>query len=274
MRLLNRIEVLRLDYLFSVILPCILAIYINKLNIIDYLDIIFGWGFLGITGNLLNDIMDKDREIPFRDKELATMGLVSFGLGIILLLKAMLKDLLMLGLALCSIIFVILYCIKLKPYPMINKIVLVTSHVIFPYLIIKIASKYAPFRLFELGKRLQTVVPGQNFYWGEAFLLASFFVFVFSSQVVHEAIDEEAMQKFSLRTIQIVVQVASISTIAFICLSIYYLGDLFLIPLAFAPAGPIYMFRRPKVPSPGVKDVGIVIGNLLMVYFLVLILQA
>ena len=65
---MNRIEVLRLDYLFSVILPCLLAIYINHLHIIDYLDIIFGWGFLGITGNLLNDIKDMfESSILFKE---------------------------------------------------------------------------------------------------------------------------------------------------------------------------------------------------------------
>ncbi|MFX1451916.1 MAG: hypothetical protein ACFFCM_13805 [Promethearchaeota archaeon] len=271
---MNRIELLRLDYLFSVILPCLLAIYINYLNIIDYLNIIFGWGFLGITGNLLNDIKDKDREVPFRDKELATIALVSFGLGIILLLKSLLLDLIMLFLALISIILVILYCIKLKPYPITNKIILVTSHVIFPYLIIKIASNYAPVQFPNMEKIFRLLSLGEKFFWGEIALIAAFFVFTFSSQVTHEAIDQEAIQKYSLRTIQIIVQVASISTIILIGLTILFLKDIYLIPLSFAPAGPIYIFRRPKVPSPGIKDVGIVLGNLLMVYFLVLILQS
>lgn len=270
---MNRIELLRLDYLFSVILPCLLAIYINYLNIVDYLDIIFGWGFLGITGNLLNDIKDKDRDIPFRDKELATIALVSFGLGIMLLLRSLLLNLVILSLALSSIILVVLYCIKLKPYPVINKIILVTSHVIFPYLIIKIASNYAPLQFPRLDKILKLLALGERFFWGEMALLAAFFVFTFSSQVTHEAIDQEAIQKYSLRTIQIVVQLASILTIILIGLTILFLTDIYLIPLSFAPAGPIYVFRRPKVPSPGIKDVGIVVGNLLMIYFLVLILQ-
>ncbi|MHA1300734.1 MAG: hypothetical protein ACTSO9_15060 [Candidatus Helarchaeota archaeon] len=271
---MNRIEVLRLDYLFSVILPCLLAIYVNNLHIIDYLNLIFGWGFLGITGNLLNDIMDKDREIPFRTKELGTMGLVSFGLGIILLLKTLLKDVFMLVLAFSSIILVVLYCIKLKPFPIINKIVLVTSHVIFPYLVIKIASKYVPLRIQDLQNLIRLSTLGNNFYLGELALLATFFVFAFSSQITHEAIDQEAIQKYSLKTVQIIVQLASILTIIFLGLTMYFLQDIFLLPLAFAPIGPIYIFRRPKVPSPGIKDVGIVMGNFLMVYFLVLILQA
>ncbi|MFX0133798.1 MAG: hypothetical protein ACFFDN_09145 [Candidatus Hodarchaeota archaeon] len=270
---MNRIELLRLDYLFSVILPCLLAIYINQLNIFDYLYIISGWGFLGITGNLLNDIKDKDRDIPFRDKELATIALVSFGLGIMLLLRSLLLNLVILSLALSSIILVVLYCIKLKPYPVINKIILVTSHVIFPYLIIKIASNYAPLQFPRLDKILKLLALGERFFWGEMALLAAFFVFTFSSQVTHEAIDQEAIQKYSLRTIQIVVQLASILTIILIGLTILFLTDIYLIPLSFAPAGPIYVFRRPKVPSPGIKDVGIVVGNLLMIYFLVLILQ-
>jgi hypothetical protein len=271
---MNRIELLRLDYLFSVILPCLLAIYINCLNIFDYLDIIFGWGFLGITGNLLNDIKDKDRDIPFRDKELATIGLVSFGLGIMLLSRSLLLNLVILCLALSSIILVVLYCIKLKPYPITNKIVLVTSHVIFPYLIIKIASNYAPLQFLRIDRIFRLISLGERFFWGEIALLATFFVFTFSSQVTHEAIDQEAIQKYSLRTVQIVVQIASVLTIILISITVLFLADIYLVPLSFAPVGPIYVFRRPKVPSPGIKDVGIIIGNLFMIYFLVLILQS
>ena len=55
----KRIELLRLDYLFSVLLPCILAIYINKFEVMNHIDILIGFSFLGITGNTLNDVIDS-----------------------------------------------------------------------------------------------------------------------------------------------------------------------------------------------------------------------
>ncbi|MCP4762106.1 MAG: hypothetical protein GY870_10005, partial [archaeon] len=54
----RRIDLLRLDYLFSVLTPCLIAIFIHDLNIIDHLDILIGFSFFAITGNTLNDIFD------------------------------------------------------------------------------------------------------------------------------------------------------------------------------------------------------------------------
>ncbi|MHA1278881.1 MAG: UbiA family prenyltransferase [Candidatus Helarchaeota archaeon] len=252
---MNRIELLRLDYLFSVIVPCLLAIYLNNLNILDnnYLGIIFGWAFIGITGNLLNDAIDKDRDIDYTSKELGTIAIVSFILGITLMVETFLAAPLTIVFALSSIFLVIAYCVKLKQYAIINKFVLVFSHIVFPYLMIRIQAPPPP-----MG-------------WGEILLLMTFLAFSFSSQVIHEHIDKEAIQSYSHRQIQIIVQISSVLTIILGLFSLILLNNYFLLPFIIVPIGPIYIYRKPRPPGLHVKDVGIIIGNLIMVYIIILI---
>ena len=254
---MNRMELLRLDYLFSVIVPCLLAIYIIKLDIVNYLGIIFGWGFMGITGNLLNDAIDKDRELDYSTKELGTIAIISFILGIALMIDSFRKAPINIVFALCSILLVIGYCVLLKKFAIINKFVLVTSHIVFPYLMIRFLSL--------------VIETPQPISLGEIMLLLTFLVFSFSGQVIHEAIDQEAIQSYSQRRIQIIVQIASILTIIFGIYAIILLNYYYLFPFIVVPIGPMYIYRKPRVPGKHVKDVGIIIGNLIMVYILVLI---
>lgn len=250
---MNRIELLRLDYLFSVVVPCLLAIYIADLEFFKYLGVIFGWSFIGITGNLLNDAIDKDREIDYTTKELGTIAIVSFVLGITLLMESFIRAPITIVLALSTILLVIGYCIKIKQYPIINKFVLVFSHIVFPYLMIRIQEPTKPITL------------------GEIMLLLTFLVFSFSGQVIHEAIDKEAIASFSQRKVQIIVQIASIITIITGVCAIILINNYLLFPFIIVPIGPMYIYRRPVVPRKQVKDVGIIIGNLIMVYILILI---
>ncbi len=256
---MNRIALLRLDYLFSVIIPCLLVIYIYNLDITNYLKIIFGWAFLGITGNVLNDAIDKDREIGYTTKELGTIGIVAFIIGITLLIEIFLKDPLTLVFASASILLVIAYCVKLKQFAIINKFVLVFSHVVFPYLIVRVQAM----RLGEISTPISI---------GEILILATFLAFSFSGQVIHEAIDKEAIESFSQRTIQLIVQISSLLTIILGIFAIIFLNDYIFIPFVIIPIGPMYIYRKPRPPGPHVKDVGIIIGNMVMVFILVLIL--
>ncbi len=255
---MNRIALLRLDYLFAVVVPCLLALYVNNLDITRYLGVIFGWSFLGITGNLLNDAIDKDREINYTTKELGTIAMVSFVIGIMLMMETFINYPITIVFALSSIFLVIAYCVKLKKFAIINKFVLVFSHVVFPYLMISVQ------------------VNPNWISWGEIWLLATFLAFSFSGQVIHEAIDQEAFHTFSQRTIQIIIQISSILTIIFGFYAIFLLpqpNSLYFIPFVIVPLGPMYIYRKPRVPGPHIKDVGIIIGNLVMVYVLVLILS-
>lgn len=261
---MNRIELLRLDYLFSVIGPCLLAIYVNGLAITNYLNIIFGWSFLGITGNLLNDAIDKDRGIDYTTKELTAIAVVTFVLGFMLLIHSFILDPITIIFALASIFMVIGYCVKFKQYAIINKFVLVFSHIVFPYLMVK-------FQAFKLEPSVVSWDP--KILWGEIMLLATFIAFSFCGQVIHEAIDKEASpQAYSRRQIQIIVQAASILTIIFGLITVFLLELFYLFPFVIVPLGSMYMFRRPTTPGPHIKDVGILMGNFVTVYVLVLIL--
>lgn len=254
---MNRIELLRLDYLFSVVVPCLLAVYIANLHIVNYLGIIFGWSFIGITGNLLNDAIDKDRDIDYSNKELGTIAIISFILGITLMIDSFTKARINIVFALCSIFLVIGYCVFLKKFSIINKFVLVTSHIVFPYLMVRFLNF--------------AIEPSKPILLGEIMLLLTFLVFSFSGQVIHEAIDQEAIQSYSQRKVQIIVQIASILTIIFGIYAIILLTYYYLFPFIVVPIGPMYIYRKPRVPGKHVKDVGIIIGNLIMVYMIVLI---
>lgn len=48
----RRIDLLRLDYLLSVLIPMLTAIFLNRLNLFVHIDIIIGFAFLAVTGNI------------------------------------------------------------------------------------------------------------------------------------------------------------------------------------------------------------------------------
>ncbi len=259
----KRIELLRLDYTFSVLIPMLFAIYLNHLNIFRYLDILVGFTFLAITGNTWNDVIDMrnpddadtiKRVEGYHPKEIFTIGLVSFILGITLLVRTCIEHFLNFILLLMIIAMVLGYCIWFKPIPILNDIVLAVSHVLLPYLIIKV----------DAGLPLLSFV--------EFVLMMAFLAFTFNAQVTHEVIDGDAIrQKFSLRQCQIVILLSAAITIFLGSWLVLLTCNYFFIPFIFFPAGIIYTFRRPTTSTKGVKDVGLLSGNFLLVYFLCLI---
>jgi surface polysaccharide O-acyltransferase-like enzyme len=107
----------------------------------------------------------------------------------------------------------------------------------------------------------------------EWILILCFFAFAITGQFVHEVIDEDSLRKhMSLKQCQILIQISSIITLilglwAFILLEQYYF-----LPFIFMPIGTMYTFRHATASTKGVKDVGILIGNFLLVYFICLII--
>ena len=260
----SRFGLLRLDYTFSVIIPMLMAIYLNRLNPFYHLDILIGFTFLAITGNTWNDVIDMrnpnetetlKRVEGYHPKEIFTIGLVSFTLGITLLLRTCIQNFLNAILLIIIIVLVLLYCLWLKPIPLINHITLGASHMLLPYFMIKID---AGLPLVEINTELP--------------LLIAFFAFALTGQFVHEVIDSDALTKhFTLRQCQIIIWISSIITLllglwAFIILEQYYF-----FPFIFLPIGTIYTFRHPTKSTQGVKDIGILIGNFLLIYFICLI---
>lgn len=260
----SRFGLLRLDYTFSVIIPMLLAIYLNQLNLFYHIDIIIGFIFLAITGNTWNDVIDMrdpnetetlKRVKGYHPKEIFTIGFISFILGITLLLRTCIQHLLNAIFLLIIIIMVLLYCVWLKPVPFLNHFLLGASHMLFPYFMIKVD---AGLPLVDIEKELP--------------LLVAFFAFGLTGQFVHEVIDSDSLTKhFSLRQCQIIIWISSLISFglgiwAFIILEQYYF-----FPFIFLPLGTIYTFRRPTKSTQGVKDIGILVGNFLLIYFLCLI---
>ena len=86
----RRLDLLRLDYAFAVIVPCLLAIFLNDLKLLAHLDIILGFGFFVMTGCVMNDAIDRrdpreietiERTKDFVWKELAALAIVCFAFG-------------------------------------------------------------------------------------------------------------------------------------------------------------------------------------------------
>ena len=93
-------QLLRLEYIFTVIIPILFAIYLNNYNILNNLDIIFAFAFWAITGNSLNDLKDmdnlKDKETAERTKgyskkEIGVVSITGFILGTTLFLNPILN---------------------------------------------------------------------------------------------------------------------------------------------------------------------------------------
>jgi hypothetical protein len=259
----RRIDLLRLDYAFSVIVPCLIAVYLNNLNPLHHLDIIIGFLLYAITGNTLNDALDArnpnetetiERIKGYHWKEIGTIAVVGFVFGTMLFIRTIqehpINGLFLLG----SVVMVIIYCLK-KDVPVINQILLGVSHVLFPYLMIK----------FDAG------IPALTS--GEWFGMITFFSFAFTGQIVHEVIDGDSITRFSLKTQQLTVVISSIISIILGFVAIAVIGDIYFLPFALIPIGSLYTFRAPTHSTKGVKDVGIILGNVILLYFIVLIVM-
>ncbi|MHA1820684.1 MAG: hypothetical protein ACTSVC_09450 [Promethearchaeota archaeon] len=259
----RRIDILRPDYIFSVIIPCLMAIYFNHLNILHHLDIIFAFALYAFTGNTLNDMIDaknpSEVETVYRVqgyhwKEIGTIGVISFAFGTMFFIRTIKEHPINLVLLIIIVFMVVVYCIK-KNIPIINQILLGASHVFFPYIMIKIDANSSPILTS-----------------GEWFLMLAFFSYAFTGQIVHEIIDGDSITKFSLRTQQLIVIVSSIITIVLGIFAMYILDNIYFFPLILIPIGSIYTFRHPTRSTKGVKDVGLILGNVILIYFLGLII--
>lgn len=259
----RRLDLLRLDYAFSVLVPCLLAVYFNHLNLFAHLDIIVGFLFYAITGNTLNDAIDMrdpheaetiERTKGYHPKELMAIAVIAFLFGTMMFVRTIQANPINALYLALTIGMVILYCIK-KNVPIFNQILLGVSHVFFPYLMIKT----------DAG------LTGLN--QAEWFVMLTFFSFAFAGQIVHEIIDGDSITRYSLKTQQRTVIISSIITIILGSIAVWVMDDIYFIPLVLIPFGSIFTFRKPTISTKGVKDVGIILGNVILLYYLVLIIN-
>ena len=83
-------RLLRIEYVFTVIIPCLLCIYLNGYDVLPQLWILMGFFFYAITGNTLNDVIDMkdpneketlERVAGYQRKEILVISLTCFALG-------------------------------------------------------------------------------------------------------------------------------------------------------------------------------------------------
>ena len=83
-------RLLRVEYIFSVLIPCLLSIYLNGYDLKSQIWILSGFIFYAITGNTLNDVIDMadpneeetlERVKGYSRKEILVISIASFILG-------------------------------------------------------------------------------------------------------------------------------------------------------------------------------------------------
>ncbi|MHA1461401.1 MAG: hypothetical protein ACTSO8_07960, partial [Promethearchaeota archaeon] len=124
----NGFRLLRIEYLFSVLVPCLLSIYLNNYEIISHIWILAGFAFYAITGNTLNDVIDmKDpdeketliRVQGYSRKEILTISLASFLIGTLCFMNTIILYPI-LGIYLITIVFLVIIYVLFKSQVIIN----------------------------------------------------------------------------------------------------------------------------------------------------------
>lgn len=260
---------LRLEYLFSVIIPCLLAIYLNNYNILNQIYLLAGFGFYAITGNTLNDMFDMkdpneketlERVKGYGRKEIGTLAIASFFLGTLCFGNDIVRKPI-LGIYLAIIVvLVVIYCIY-KRFVIINHIILGVSHIFLPYFMIKINAD-----------PLTPIFPVLSLF--EWLILACTASVAYTGQMLHEMIDGDSLAQLKPKTAQKVIWTASLISLAIGITSLILTFQMWFLPFIIFPFGILYVFRRPREDILGwtsLKDIGIILGNFILVYFLIII---
>ena len=266
----NGFRLLRIEYLFSVLVPCLLSIYVNKYEIITHLWILAGFAFYAITGNTLNDVIDMKnpdeketlkRVQGYSRKEILTISLASFLIGTLCFMKSIIVYPILGIYLIVIVILVIIYCL-FKSLVIINHIFLGISHIVLPWLMIKINAGDIALYFFP------------NLTLSDLLILLSIASVGYTGQMLHELIDGDSLSKLSPRTSQIVIWIASVTSLVITVFSFIVTPYIVFLPIIFFPFGILYIFRKPRTDLLGktsLKDVGIILGNLILVYIIILI---
>ncbi len=264
-------KLLRLEYIFSVIIPCLLCIYLNSYDITSQIWILAGFGFYAITGNTLNDAIDMkdpneketlERVKGYNRKEILVLALASFLLGTMCFLNPILIHPI-LGVYLTIVVFMVIFYCLFKSLVIINHIILGISHIILPYFMIKI----------NAGDTFMNIFPEMELF--ESLILAAIVAVAFTGQMVHEMIDGDSLAKLKPKTSQLVIWVACIISLSITIISFIITQYIIFLPIVFFPLGIIYIYRKPRTDLLGrtsLKDIGIILGNLMLVYLIILII--
>ena len=266
-------RLLRIEYLFTVIIPCLLSIFLNSYDINQHIWILAGFAFYGITGNTLNDFIDMrdpneketlERVDGYSRKEVLVLSLATFILGTSCFLNDIIERPILSIYLVIIILMVVFYCL-FKTLVIINHIILGISHIVLPWFMIKI----------NAGDTILNIFPEIGLY--ETMILISLISVAYTGQLVHEMIDGDSLSKLKPKTSQIVIWGASIISIIICIVSFVIVKSLIFLPIVFFPLGIIYIFRKPRTTLLGrssLKDIGIILGNLMFAYVIILILAS
>ncbi len=266
-------RLLRVEYVFSVLIPCLLSIFLNNYDLMSNVWILAGFVFYAITGNTLNDVIDMkdpgeketlERVEGFSRKEILVISIGSFVLGTTCFMNEILINPLglVLGIYLIIIVFMVIFYCLFKSLVVINHIILGTSHIVLPWFMIKI----------NAGDSFMGFLPSLTL--DESLILGTIVSVAFTGQMVHEMIDGDSLSKLKPRRSQLVIWCASIVSLIIAIVSFFITRDLVFLPILFFPIGILYIFRKPRYNLLGrssLKDTGIILGNLMLVYIIILI---
>jgi 4-hydroxybenzoate polyprenyltransferase len=246
----NRWNVVRLDYLFSVVLPCIIALYVNHLPLLGSIRTILGWALLGITGNVINDAIDRDRDLGWQRKELVAIAVGSLALAGLCFIPAIVADPLNGAWIAIAIVLIIVYNFGMKKVPVASALVQVFAEIVMPYFTIHLPT---------------TAV---EWLW-----LVTLYAYGILSQFMHEALDSEAVASYGPKKVRFIVFLFSLIVLVLGVVLFVLTVDINILPFAFVPFAAMYIYRTPrsKDAAGNIKDVGIILGNLFLVYFIVLV---
>ncbi len=267
----NGFRLLRIEYLFSGLVPCLLSIYLNNYDVISHIWILAGFAFYAITGNTLNDVIDmKDpneketlkRVQGYSRKEILTISLATFLIGTICFMNSIIVYPILGIYLIIIVIMVIFYCL-FKSLVIVNHIILGISHIVLPWMMIKI----------NAGDIILGFFPYLTVF--ELLILLSVASVGFTGQMLHELIDGDSLSKLSPKASQLVIWIASLVSLAIAIISLIFTQYIIFLPIIFFPFGIMYIFRKPREDLLGrtsLKDVGIILGNLILVYIIILII--
>jgi hypothetical protein len=264
-------KLLRVEYIFSVLIPCLLCIYLNEYNVVSHLWILAGFAFYAITGNTLNDVIDMkdpneketlERVEGYSRKEITVIAIASFMLGTMCFMNNILANPI-LGVYLTIIVFMVIFYCLFKSLVIINHIILGVSHIILPYFMIKINAEDVFMNVFPYVEL------------DESLILTAITAVAFLGQMVHEMIDGDSLAKLKPKTSQLIIWIVCIISLGIAVISFIVTKKLIFLPILFFPLGIMYIFRKPRTDLLGrrqLKDIGIILGNLMFVYMIILII--
>ncbi len=267
----NGLKLLRIEYIFSVLVPCLLSIYLNNYEVITHIWILAGFAFYAITGNTLNDVIDmKDpdeketlkRVQGYSRKEILTISLATFLIGTLCFMNSIIIYPI-LGIYLVIIVIMVIFYCLFKSLVIVNHIILGISHIFLPWWMIKI----------NAGDVILGIFPDLSVF--ELLILLSVASVGYTGQMLHELIDGDSLSKLSPKVSQLVIWIASVVSLTIAIISLIITQFIIFLPIVFFPFGIMYIFRKPRKDLLGrtsLKDVGIILGNLILVYIVVLII--